>query len=389
MFRKPIGGLLCALVVSTPLFAQMETAETNNYLTFQALEGETVSLDLHEQRWGDVLPELATQTGLAFRLHESAIENSLDQETLVSGVFTDRRLATVLTVLLEPYQCSWTIVDGEIQIVSTDYALEYPSVMMFDCADLLSRIPPITESARPCAGMGSWEGAGMGGVFRVEAQGLSSGVPREGGGSPAPDSAGSRLKAYNEGKIHAALDKPVRMDFVEMPFDDALEKLQFDFEIPIILHESAIQNGLNLQTPVTVSLNGISLQSGLRILLERYHCTWVVDDEVLKIVGLDYATAHPGPPRTPALYRTVSGKEQLKCMLGKIVQPDSWESQGGPGYMIFVDDQLVVSQTMTNQRKILRLLAQLSETGLGDSDSAGRAGAAPVQGLSDPFGMRN
>ncbi|MCO6458687.1 MAG: hypothetical protein J5I93_25550 [Pirellulaceae bacterium] len=87
-----------------------------------------------------------------------------------------------------------------------------------------------------------------------------------------------------EEKIFSALDEPTVLQFNDQPLSDVVEFLKDYHKINIIIDNKALDDvGLGSDTPVTQDLSGISLRSGLRLLLKELDLTYVVKDEVLKI----------------------------------------------------------------------------------------------------------
>ena len=93
-----------------------------------------------------------------------------------------------------------------------------------------------------------------------------------------------------EKKIREALKSPTRMEFVEMPLQDALSYLKDYHGIEIQLDNRALEDaGVGSDTPVTRTVNGISLRSALRTLLRDLDLTYVIKDEMLLITTVDQA----------------------------------------------------------------------------------------------------
>jgi len=92
-----------------------------------------------------------------------------------------------------------------------------------------------------------------------------------------------------EEQILSALDEEVNLNYDEAPWSDVAEKLQKDYGINIVLTSSASDDSLTEDEPITVNLTGIRLKNALRIMLEQKNATFVVQDEVLKIISLDDA----------------------------------------------------------------------------------------------------
>jgi hypothetical protein len=92
----------------------------------------------------------------------------------------------------------------------------------------------------------------------------------------------SRGKAEQE--ILKQLDEPTRMDFEETPLDEAVEYLSEYHGIDILVDRRALDTiGLGTDTPVTVRVKGISLRSGLKLMLKSIDPTlaYTIENEVL------------------------------------------------------------------------------------------------------------
>jgi uncharacterized membrane protein YgcG len=89
---------------------------------------------------------------------------------------------------------------------------------------------------------------------------------------------GSEERIFNE------LNTKAVMEFIETPLKDAITILKDTHGIPIELDVKKLEEaGVNIDTPVTKNLNGITLRSALRLLLNDLELTYVVRDEVLLI----------------------------------------------------------------------------------------------------------
>ncbi|MDG1874388.1 MAG: VWA domain-containing protein [Mariniblastus sp.] len=92
-----------------------------------------------------------------------------------------------------------------------------------------------------------------------------------------------------EEAILDALDKESNLNYDETPWTEIEEELERKYGINIVLTSSAKDDILTEDEPVTVNLTGIRLKNALRIMLETKNATFVVQDEVLKIISLDDA----------------------------------------------------------------------------------------------------
>jgi hypothetical protein len=88
----------------------------------------------------------------------------------------------------------------------------------------------------------------------------------------------------SEERIFNALNDNATMDFIETPLKDAIQVLKDAHTIPIELDVKNLEGaGVNIDTPVTKNITGITLRSALRLLLNDLELTYVVRDEVLLI----------------------------------------------------------------------------------------------------------
>ena len=90
-----------------------------------------------------------------------------------------------------------------------------------------------------------------------------------------------------EQRINEALASPLKatgLDFTEEPLENVVSFLQTEYEIPIQLEDSALEDaGLTRDEPVNVTLRDITLRSALRLMLKQKQLTYVIRDEVLII----------------------------------------------------------------------------------------------------------
>jgi hypothetical protein len=80
------------------------------------------------------------------------------------------------------------------------------------------------------------------------------------------------------------LRSPTDLEFVETPLKDAIAFLAEKHEIPIVLNVKKLEEaGINVDTPITQRLKGITLRSALRLVLGELELTYVIKDEVMQI----------------------------------------------------------------------------------------------------------
>ena len=87
-----------------------------------------------------------------------------------------------------------------------------------------------------------------------------------------------------EQDIYNALHSPTDLEFVETPLKDAIEFLAEKHEIPIVLSTKKLEEaGVNIDTPITKRLKGITLRSALRLMLGELELTYMIKDEVMQV----------------------------------------------------------------------------------------------------------
>jgi hypothetical protein len=95
-----------------------------------------------------------------------------------------------------------------------------------------------------------------------------------------------------EAEILKQLDEPTRMDFEETPLDEVVDYLKEFHGIEIQLDTKALDEvGIGSDTPVTSRVRGISLRSGLRLMLKAVDptLTYAIQNEVLMITTREAA----------------------------------------------------------------------------------------------------
>lgn len=191
----------------------------------------------------------------------------------------------------------------------------------------------------------------------------------------SPEQDGERFlgKTGNshEEKILQALHTDADIDHLETPFEDFLHGLSADYQIPVILDESAADNNLDGQSRITKKLKGMSLDSALRIALSEFQCQHVVTSGVLIIMSQEKASELYMPRYYDCrkLIANMEGdsKENFEKVIKvakTVIDPLSWDTRGGQGGAAEVDGLLFVLQNSDNHSRIEHLLGSLSRESL-------------------------
>lgn len=200
-----------------------------------------------------------------------------------------------------------------------------------------------------------------------------------------------------QSRILAALDQPTEFDFRERSLSNVMNYFQQKHEIAIVLDNKALSRAaIGADTPVTQTLNNISLRSALRLLLRQLDLTYVVGDGYLLITSMSeaesklslkiypvrdlvtlnsefrpiastIASSFPGMnelfPRRPELNK-LGGAGDFFSLVNAItstIAPDSWNDVGGPGSITAHGNSqaIAVSQTDDVHEEIVMLLVAL------------------------------
>lgn len=100
---------------------------------------KTSRLDYFETRFEDVISEISDDYRIQVMLHESAADNNLDADTLITGRYEDIPLADSLQQILAPFDVTISIQNEILRIVSRDHARLHPEIRLYECSKLFSQ----------------------------------------------------------------------------------------------------------------------------------------------------------------------------------------------------------------------------------------------------------
>jgi hypothetical protein len=198
--------------------------------------------------------------------------------------------------------------------------------------------------------------------FQLAAAEKRAAKPRRQGPSPS-----------REEKIEEALREPTELEFLETPLQDVVDTLEDHHKIQILIDQRALDEiGIPSDTPITFSLTGVSLQSGLNLILRPLDLTWTIRDEVLLITTPEEAENM----LVPKVYdvddlvtcQDESGElwadyDSLIEVITTTIEFDTWSDVGGAGSITPAPfrgaKMLVIAQTYEVHQQIDQLLDQL------------------------------
>lgn len=234
---------------------------------------------------------------------------------------------------------------------------------------------------------------------------ISTAQAQQGSGNTAAASSGETP----EERIEKALSRPFDLDVHDKPLKDVITSIQETAKFPVLISVKKLEEAaINLETPVTFSVKGISLKSALRLMLGELGLTYIVEDEVVQITtpedagsrlhirvydcrellnmpgtkngapravangggnvevvpnGVAGGAAPPANPTSPAPQRSPELPDNLVRVVTLAVDPESWDEVGGPGNATEYKGMLVVLQTSECHTKVEKLLNLMYSAG--------------------------
>ena len=176
-----------------------------------------------------------------------------------------------------------------------------------------------------------------------------------------------------EQKILAALASQTSINFVDAPLTDFVQFLQEKHQIQIQLDNKALTDeGIGTDTPVTRHVEGVSLESALRLVLREMDLTFVPINEVLVITTKTeaenllltrfYPVADLLDRESDEFVVDIGSRHgELSEAIVSLVAPTTWDEVGGPGQIELIESSraLAVSQTFECHREIEAFLTSL------------------------------
>jgi hypothetical protein len=190
-----------------------------------------------------------------------------------------------------------------------------------------------------------------------------------------------------ESKTAAALRKVVSIDFDEQPLSEVLEEFREMTGVNIVEDKPAVEDdGVNMDQPVTMKLKDVPAGVALKRVLHNCRLVFKIEDDIVVVttptVGKSQRLMMQIHPAGNAV-QCADDAEVLVRLIQRVIAPDTWDVNGGPGHVDWRPHQnaLVVSQTPERQQEVARLVQGLSEV-LAEVENA--SCPAPVPPLCLP-----
>ncbi len=212
------------------------------------------------------------------------------------------------------------------------------------------------------------------------------GVAAPFGGGGSTGGAGGKVQTAAarkaEAQILEAMAKPCTIEFKEVPLTDVVTFFKKTCNVNVVLDTIALDEiGIGSDTPVTLSVDKITVRSALALLLKPLDLTWMIRNEVLMITTYEEAEGNLSTRMYPVgdltketaedgglVHRGAGPGADYDSMIDAItrtIEPESWDEVGGPGSItgltVAGKNLLVVSQTDGVHEQLVNFFAALRD----------------------------
>jgi len=154
-------------------------------------------------------------------------------------------------------------------------------------------------------------------------------------------------------------DERTEFEFTDTPLEEVLQFLGSKHGVNVLLDSTAISvAGVAKDYPVNMSVKGITLASGLNLLLQPLDLTYVVKDEVLMITTND-AARNKRETRIYDVRRLMQAGYDPKLLadvVRKVLQAQAGEPLSDDTAIVELPDGLVIYETQATHREVAKLL---------------------------------
>jgi hypothetical protein len=181
-------------------------------------------------------------------------------------------------------------------------------------------------------------------------------------------------KEDKQSAIQRRLRQPISLNFKNVPLNQAVKDISAASGVSVVLDMRSMQDAkINLDAPISISVNNIDMKSALNLLLDQSRTTFVIQNDALVITTEDrgcYQIRRTYPIAdllTPMALTDGKGKkvdelaESIRELIQNTVLKNSWEGMGGRGTILYSPPEktLGVTQCQEVHEEIAELLASL------------------------------
>lgn len=348
---------------------------------------EPANLDVVEMPLKDVVLYLVERHGIPLILMADKLdEASVGLDVPITKSFKDISLRSVLRLMLKDLELTYCLRDEALLLTTPEDAesqertVAYPVQDLTKDADGFFDVDSLAELVPACIKPDAW-GDGNGGGPTALSDGwllveqtdyvheqvaallavMRRNLASEDHAATQPINPWTEV----ESKLRAALEQPIDLDFQNVPLKDVVIHLQELLGIPIVLSLKKLEEAaVSADTPITHKLAKKSARDHLQLLLKQVALDFLVRDEVLQITtpeDVEFQLDTRIYDTRQLIAATGISADDLVNLIESSVQPQSWDSSGGPGSVKPFRNLLIVSHIERVHEEIEKLLAKLSK----------------------------
>ena len=134
------------------------------------------------------------------------------------------------------------------------------------------------------------------------------------------------------------LNEPFDAEYDETPFYEVMDELQDNYKNNVLLDQSAKDDSLTEDDPITFKVTGIRLKNALRLMLKEKNATFMVRDETLQIISLDVASdpEYFLSEFYPVDYIAIGNYDELVDDIKASIDPEGWDDTNGDAHISYM-----------------------------------------------------
>ncbi|MFT5525617.1 MAG: hypothetical protein ACI9HK_003587 [Pirellulaceae bacterium] len=351
---------------------------------------DRISVNLKRTPLAEFAEFIRANTAFDCELDMPALDDvGIDPDTEVTVKLAGVSLYSVLNSVTRRLELDWRL-DGKLIVVSTpEYVESRQVVRTYNCADLF--YDPIEKTIdrnrlvdliQGVVAPYSWESVGGPGAITSYRESLliSQGFHTHEDVSELLTTLSQIAKTYDKdphavisqidfpndpySKLRRQLqDKRIRLEFTNAKLGDVVRYISSETGINFELDEKSLDEiGISPNVTVTFECKETALDQALKRMLKDLELTYVIRDEVVLISTPEEAECKLAVRIYPVRDLVIDrNSKELERALYRIVTPQSWDHNGGPGTIDRFErtTSLVIAQTDYVHDQIRVLLEQL------------------------------
>jgi len=309
------------------------------------------------------------EQGLREIFGEGQIQIEFDKDSLQQAMISTKhpvtiqlekvRRRTALRLMLEQVRLTWDVRDGMLQITTPEAMSHRLLVKSYSVSDLLqpdkpksveSLIELLTQTIEP----GSWDENGGTGRVEFDPRSESLVVRQVSSLHTEIESCLSQLRSL------VFLNRSITISFEAIPLREAIDRLSKLSGMRLYLDPLGLDEvGVKPDVPVTLDAKDLRFHAALMQILEPLHLAYRKEaaDEIVRITS----TSRAKGKISTRTYEGFGNLQELKEVIVKTIDPESWDQVGGEGRIepVELTRTLVIRQSDDAHDQIRKVLDEL------------------------------